>query len=189
MISTCLFPTYIRINTKVNYDKIHLLNMENIQNIFFNSPTWGVLTINEVIAKITLFIKEAPEHRYNLVIGTDSQTKNGFGVDFITAIVIHRIGSGGIYFWKKEVENKKMVLHARIYQEALLSLDTAKNFLEQMKKSNINKFEIEIHVDIGPKGETKVLISEIVGMIKASGFEVKTKPLSYCASNVADRHT
>jgi len=35
----------------------------------------------------------------------------------------------------------------------------------------------------------KKLINEIVGMIKGSGFAVKTKPESYGASSVADRHT
>ena len=32
------------------------------------------------------------------------------------------------------------------------------------------------------------MIQEITGMIRANNFEVKTKPESYAASSVADRH-
>ncbi|MEK7506005.1 MAG: ribonuclease H-like YkuK family protein, partial [Patescibacteria group bacterium] len=32
------------------------------------------------------------------------------------------------------------------------------------------------------------LIQEVVGMVRANNFEAKTKPDSYAASKVADRH-
>jgi predicted RNase H-related nuclease YkuK (DUF458 family) len=32
------------------------------------------------------------------------------------------------------------------------------------------------------------MIQEVVAMIRASNFQAKTKPESYAASNVADRH-
>jgi len=32
------------------------------------------------------------------------------------------------------------------------------------------------------------MIQEVVGMIRANNFEARTKPESYAASNVADRH-
>ena len=47
---------------------------------------------------------------------------------------------------------------------------------------------LEIHVDIGPNGPTRELIADIVGMIRANGFKVATKPSSWGASHVADRH-
>ena len=50
------------------------------------------------------------------------------------------------------------------------------------------KYDIEIHVDIGNNGKTKNLISEIVGMVRSSGYTVKIKPDAFGASNVADRH-
>jgi predicted RNase H-related nuclease YkuK (DUF458 family) len=43
-------------------------------------------------------------------------------------------------------------------------------------------------VDVGRNGRTRELIDEVVGMIMASGFPVKTKPDSYAASCVADKH-
>ncbi len=155
----------------------------------FNSPTYGLLTLDSVRQKIIQFMEESPEHKYKLVIGTDSQPKNGHSCDFVTAIVIHRIGWGGIYFWKRNIESKKMVLRDRIYQEAVYSLKIADEFLTACRKDGINKYDVEIHVDIGKFGETREMIAEVVGMIRGSGYIVKTKPDSYGASKVADRHT
>lgn len=155
----------------------------------FNSPTFGSLTLEEVRKKILQFMASQPENKYQLVIGSDSQPKNGHGCDFVTAIVVHRLGLGGIYFWKRIVETKSLVLRTRIYQEATLSLTTAEEFLKVFKKDGITKYDVEIHVDIGKFGETREMISEVVGMIRGSGFIVKIKPESYGASKVADRHT
>lgn len=155
----------------------------------FNSPTYGSLTLDGVRDKILAFIGSAPEYKYQLVIGSDSQPKNGQGCDFVTAIVVHRAGFGGIYFWKRIVEQKSLVLRARIYQEATLSLAAAEEFVQVFKNDGITKYDVEIHVDIGKFGQTREMISEVVGMIRGSGFTVKIKPESFGASKVADRHT
>lgn len=131
---------------------------------------------------------EKPDCFYRVVIGSDSQNKNG-GVDFVSALIVHRVGYGGVYFWQRKVEKKKFVLRDRIYQEATLSLLLADNFLKQMKGNGITKYDVEIHVDIGQIGETREMINEVVGMIRGSGYDVKTKPEAYGASKVADRHT
>lgn len=133
-----------------------------------------------------------PQSKYRIVIGSDSQPKNDDNFDFITAIVIHRVGKGGIYFFKREVKKgyrDLKYLRRRIYEEATLSLTTADTFLEVVKNDGITKFDVEIHVDIGNFGETREMINEIVGMIRGSGFIVKTKPDSFAATKVADRHT
>jgi predicted RNase H-related nuclease YkuK (DUF458 family) len=41
---------------------------------------------------------------------------------------------------------------------------------------------------VGENGDTKQMVQELVGMIRANNFEVRTKPNSYAASSVADRH-
>lgn len=154
----------------------------------FQSPTFGRLNLLEVKEKIVSFMAKEPKDSYRLAIGSDSQVKNN-EVDFVSAIVIHRVGSGGIYFWYRTSEKKKYVLRDRIYQEAFLSLDLANRFLKEMKGNGISKFDVEIHVDIGKFGDTRMMINEVVGMIRGNGYKVKTKPESYGASNVADRHT
>lgn len=155
----------------------------------YNSYSFGKLTLSQVRDKILNFLKVDPESRYQIVIGTDSQPKNGSETDFVTAIVIHRIGRGGIYFWKRVMEKKSYVLRTRMYQEAILSLSAAQDFLAHCKNDGITRFDVEIHVDIGNNGETREMITELVGMIRGSGFSVKTKPEAYAASKVADRHT
>jgi predicted RNase H-related nuclease YkuK (DUF458 family) len=139
--------------------------------------------------RIMAYLKKQPEYRYRLVIGTDSQVKNSHITDFVTAIIIHRVGAGGIYFWKRVIEQKQYVLKQRMYQEAIYSLVAADEFLNLFKNDGIGKIDLEIHVDIGKVGQTREVISEIVGMIRSSGFVVKTKPDAFAASKVADRHT
>jgi uncharacterized protein len=70
----------------------------------------------------------------------------------------------------------------------LLSLETAKEILAAAKNFKLPEFDFEIHVDVGENGETRVMLQELVGMIRANNFEARTKPESYAASKVADRH-
>ncbi len=160
-----------------------------MNNGHFYSQTYGKLDINKVREKAIEFIKDNPEKKYRLFIGTDSEAKNGHATDFVTAFVVHRVGLGGIYFWRRKIEDKSYVLRQRIYQEAALSLSAAGEIIEIFKKDGISRLDLEIHVDIGEHGETREMIAEIVGMVRGSGFAVKTKPDSYAASKVADRHT
>ena len=155
----------------------------------FQSPTFGPVTLSEVREKILEFLAVDPDSSYQLVIGTDSQPHNGAGVDFVTAIVIHRLGHGGIYFWERKVVNKHYVLRQRMYEEASFSLATAETFLALLSKDGITRYDVEIHVDIGKFGKTREMINEIIGMIRGSGYSVKIKPESYAASKVADRYT
>lgn len=157
--------------------------------IKFNSPTFGDVDLSEVREKILQFMSVLPEQKYRLVIGTDSQAKNGTQTDFVLAIVVHRVGMGGIYFWQRMIEEKTYILRERIYKEATLSLDLAEKFLEVTKDDGISRFDVQIHVDIGEYGETKTMIDEVIGMVRGSGFDVQIKPESYAASKVADRYT
>lgn len=160
----------------------------NSSHLFY-SLTYGELRMNEVLEKILDYIQEKPDYPYRIVIGTDSQPKDSKRMDFVNAIVVHRIGAGGIYFWRRFIiEEKKYVLRERIYEEAYQSLNLAQEFIKRFPKGEILGYDLEIHVDIGRVGETREMISEVVGMIRGSGFEVKTKPEAYGASTVADRH-
>lgn len=165
-----------------------ILNSNTDDGHYF-SPTMGKLTFSHLRKNILSFMAKDPDSRYQIIVGSDSQPKNGSGVDFITAIIVHRKGHGGIYFWRRYFDGKMMVLRTRIYQEATLSLLAAEEFISVFKADGITKYDIEIHVDIGNAGKTREMIAEVVGMIRGSGFIVKTKPEAYGASKVADRHT
>lgn len=155
----------------------------------FNSQTYGQLTFDQTIERVLGYVNDAPNANYELIIGTDSLLYAQNKAEFVSAIVVHRERSGGIYFWAKHQELHMHSLRQRIFEEALLSLRLAEKVIERLKELNQPEFNLSIHVDVGPNGETKKIMNEIVGMIKGSGFDVKTKPDSYGASKVADRHT
>lgn len=158
-------------------------------NGYYYSLTHGKCDPQTLRGYVKKYLEAEPLRSYKLIIGTDSQIKNNTITDFVVAFIVHRIGAGGIYFWKRIVEEKKYVLKSRMYQEAIFSLQAAQEFLNLFKDDGITKFDLEIHVDIGQKGQTREVISEIVGMIRSSGFIVRIKPDSFAASKVADRHT
>ena len=162
------------------------------EEVFFNefrSPTYGRMDFFSVLDKLLKYIGQEPGLEYEFIIGTDSLGNGDKTAEFVSAIVVHRKNRGGIYFWSKRHEVDIHTLRQRIFQEALYSLKLAEQVIEELKNRNILDFRLTIHVDVGPNGETKQMLQEIVGMIKGNGFDVKTKPDSYGASSVADRHT
>lgn len=166
-------------------------------NEIFHNTSLGDLNIDQVLLSIKLFLEEDPEAEYSVVIGTDSQEKineeNGRkSINLITAVVVHRKGFGGKYFWKKKIQFNIHSLRDKIYAETLTSLDFATTFVPLLKKvlnGTSPKYNLEIHVDVGEHGQTREMIREVVGMVTGNGFIAKTKPDSYGASYVADKHT
>jgi predicted RNase H-related nuclease YkuK (DUF458 family) len=159
-------------------------------NQFFNSSFGLQLSPEQVVRELVRFMREDKERMYKLTIGTDSELSAGKTADFVTAIVIHRVGNGGRYFWRR-IEGGRIfhTLRERILEEVLISLDVAKHFLELVRATpELPHFDFEIHVDVGENGATRIMIQELVGMVRANNFEARTKPESYAASNVADKH-
>jgi predicted RNase H-related nuclease YkuK (DUF458 family) len=166
-----------------------MLDLHDLNFKQFHSPTHGLLEFDEVLEKLVDYIELGPGLQYEFIIGTDSMPGPNAEAEFVSAIVVHRKNSGGIYFWSKRHEAHLHTLRDRIFLEAMHSLKLAEQFLEKLRAKNIVDYNFSIHVDVGPNGKTKPLVQEIVGMIRGSGFNVKTKPESYGASSVADRHT
>lgn len=153
----------------------------------FVSPTKGVLEFEEMFADIMDFMAEAPETPYKLIIGTDSQAHEE--VVFVTAVIVHRLGKGGRYYYSRRKDEKMPSLRQRIFYEAAISLGLASRLAEKLAENGHSDLNIEIHLDIGREGPTRDLIREVVGMVAGSGFDAKIKPNSYGASKVADKHT
>lgn len=166
--------------------------MKKTKNGYYNNPSSGRVTVGRMITEIAGFVDEEPGKFYRLVIGTDSQTKRINGkseIDFVTAIVIHRIGKGARYYWRKERHIKKPILRDKIYTETTMSLDVAQKIVPRIRKHiSPAKYDFEIHIDVGPLGPTREMIREVVGMVNGNGFTAKTKPESWAASSVADKH-
>ncbi len=156
--------------------------------MYFNTAYGLKLNIESVVSEIINFMKDDEGSNYKIIVGSDSERRENNSADFVTAIIVHRTGNGGRYFWRRLELGKIYDLRGRIIQEVLLSLDGAKEILAALKNFNAPRFDFEIHVDIGENGETKSMINEVMGIIRAHNFEARTKPDSYAASKVADRH-
>src|SRR3989338_11335806 len=154
----------------------------------FTSPTYGRLDWEQAIAKMVWFMGTDTDASYEVIIGTDSEAQNG-EADFVSALIVHKKGRGGIYFWSRQKVEKLFSMKQRIWQEALISLALAEKIVVDFSSLGLTELNLEIHVDVGPNGPTREMISEIVGMIRANGFKVATKPASWGASHVADRRS
>jgi len=154
----------------------------------FHSATGKIFSSQALIQEILSYIKAYPEDKCRVIIGTDSA--NHETTDFVSAVVVYRVGHGGRFFWRRIRQRRKSSnLRERIYKEVMLSLHLAQDILFNLSRDKRAHFDFEVHVDIGSRGKTKEMLQEIIGMVRGSGFQVKTKPESFGASNVADRYT
>lgn len=155
----------------------------------FVSPTRGDLSVAEVAEDILEFVLADERHAYRLIVGADSQPQSArHGTLFVVAIVIHRVGKGARFYFMKRPYKKPMALRQRIFMEASMALEVVQA-LEAALKEKGGRVPIEVHLDIGEAGETRVLIKDIVGWMTQSGYPTKIKPDSFGASKVADRFT
>ena len=165
---------------------------KKISKDMFRSPSSGRIRLASVAEEISKYINEDSQSKYRLIVGTDS---NGNGkTNFVTAIIVCRVGRGGRYFWKKTNGDKIYhTLRDRIYKEVTLSLQYAQNILGELEsfieKTDEPNYDFQIHIDVGQNGPTRDMIKEVVGMVRGNGFKAKIKPDSYAASSVADKYT
>ena len=98
------------------------------------SPTYGKVSLEQLKNIISVFMAQDKRAKYEIIVGSDSQKTKKDTYDFVSALIIHRIGFGGIYFWSRNFLTKRISLKERIYQEATMSLVTAENFISFFKK-------------------------------------------------------
>jgi hypothetical protein len=155
----------------------------------FTSPSRGILSLDEAFDDIIAYIDDKPKEQYKLIIGTDSHAHYRQDVCFVTAIIIHRVGKGARYFYRRQKQRYMESLRQRIYYETFLSLEVATLVTAKLAENGHSRLNMEVHLDVGEKGDTKELIREVVGMVIGSGFHACIKPESYGASKVADKYT
>jgi len=153
----------------------------------FISPTKGRMDFKEMMSDITGYIRGLPTSSYKIIIGSDSQVKSD--TCFITAVIVHRLGKGARYYYRKKTQRKIKSLRQKIFYETALSLEVGGLVHKYFADEGFDDLNVEIHIDVGRHGETKDLIREVVGMVTGSGFRAKIKPEAYGASSVADKHT
>jgi predicted RNase H-related nuclease YkuK (DUF458 family) len=152
----------------------------------FISPTQGRLSFEQMFRQLVGYMKDEPDEHYHVIIGTDSLLSDD--TTFVTAVIIHRVGHGGRYFYRRFRNRKMESLRQRILFETSLSLETAHMITTELGRNGYSRLPVEIHLDVGPNGETKRIIREVVGMVSGSGYAAVIKPDAYGATKVADKH-
>ena len=135
-------------------------------------------------------IKEHSFTNGTVYIGTDSFFRKQDCV-FSTAICLYGADGqqGGRYFFQKTKISKKKFpnLSIRMLKEAENTIELARNITDICSWA-----KLELHLDISSsdKGEgTSHLAKMLVGYVKGSGFECKTKPHAFAAASIADKHS
>ncbi len=157
--------------------------------MFFTSPSKGQISFQELFEDLVRYTNEYPDDSYKLIIGTDSHSFLNDCVIFVTAVVVHRVGKGGRFFYHKQKTRYMDSLRQKIYYETFLSLEVATRLTENIAQNGDIRLNVEIHLDVGEKGETRDIIKEVVGMVIGSGYQAFIKPDSFGAATVADRFT
>ena len=80
---------------------------------------------DEVVREIIGFMRNDGARSYRIMIGTDSALYNSTDADFVTAVVVHRIGNGARYFWRRTELKNFHTLRDRMIKEAMISLEIA----------------------------------------------------------------
>ena len=94
----------------------------------FTSPTYGQVDWEEALSKMAWFMGVDTTASYEIIIGTDSEAQNGTA-DYVSALIVHKKGRGGIYFWGRQKVEKIFSMKQRIWQEALMSLSIAEKLV------------------------------------------------------------
>ena len=161
----------------------------------FQSMTHGQLDLKEIPIKLKNFYdrNRAYETPFQIIIGTDSQNFPN-ETKIVTVVSIICEGHGGIFFYKIDHNDRISDVRTKLHLETNDSLEIATDLVGYLEEDP--RFEemylncpICIHVDAGnsTKGKTYMLIPELVGWVKACGYDAKTKPDSFVASTIADR--
>lgn len=162
----------------------------SVDALLFHSPTNGPLSFSEVMKAIAEYMKKDSLREYKIIVGTDSSAR--VETYLTTALIVHRVGAGAIYFLTKSPIKKFQSLRDRIFDEAMTSIMLAQELRSGLRETISDEFlwdGNEIHVDIGENGPTKELIEAVTGIIKGYQFIPVIKPYSFGAFTVADRHT
>jgi len=153
------------------------------------SPTVGSLQDHQMIERIETFVHSEPDRPYRLALGTDSMPNLGGPVYLVTALLVHQVGHGGIYFWQRKVAGPFPTMRHRIRAEADRSIRLAKHLLSHRSFLDLINDGLPIHLDIGTNGDTRSVIQEVANLVRQQGFSPAIKPDAYVASRIAHRHT
>ena len=154
----------------------------------FTSQTYGKVSLDKIPSKILDYYNKMSKYDsiFRIIIGTDSQNFSDTKMVSVIAVVCE--GHGGIFFYK--VHRKPLIkdVRTKLHVETNESLEIASKLVEILEQPEYEELYLNslfsIHID---EGKTKELIPELVGWIKACGYDCSIKPDSFAASSIADK--
>lgn len=161
----------------------------------FIRPNGEAVLLNDVAKIAAEYMARNPLAHYEVTVGTDSQ--NFDKTKMVEVIALHRVGSGGIFFYRVNYVRRIDNLRQKIQEETQRSLSVADSLFGNIEADlsllglDLNDMDIhfQIHCDVGYNGSTKALIQEIVGWVQAMGYDCAIKPNSYAASGIANKYS
>ena len=157
------------------------------------SPTHGELSIEQIPVHIKEYYDRMKhfDTGIHITVGTDSQNFDYTKEVSVIAVVCE--GHGGIFFYKINARDRIADVRTKLRTETADSLEIAEALVTMLETKEYEDVflhtEFSIHIDAGysEKGKTRELIPELIGWVRACGYEAKVKPDSYVASGVADK--
>ena len=131
----------------------------------------------------------------NYILSTSNESKVYVGcdskdhkthVDFVTVVCIHvDCRHGTKIFYEKRRIKKRIYLHDRLWQEVILSGETAMEIAPFVGKRGL-----EVHLDLNPnrKYKSNSILKDALAYVQSLGFDVKEKPEAHSASYAADHY-
>ena len=140
----------------------------------FNSPTRGRMTFEAMMRDIVDYIKGLPASSCKIIIGSDSQVKSD--TCFITAVIVHRLGKGARYYYRKKIHRKIISLRQKIFYETALSLEVGGMVHRYFAVEGLDDLDVEIHIDVGVHGETRILSGRWWAWLPGAALRPKSSP-------------
>jgi predicted RNase H-related nuclease YkuK (DUF458 family) len=123
-----------------------------------------------------------------LHIGCDSQQVEKL-TEYVTVVVIHRLGKGGRVFYSREKVPRIRELRERLWKEVWRSTELAMELTSTPDIGDVEPIAVcAIHIDanVDPKHKSSKYVEELVGLVMGQGFHAMVKPEAWAASHAAD---
>jgi uncharacterized protein len=158
------------------------------RELIFHNTLGKRFTLDDVQKDMLAFVVADMDRNYRIIIGSDSQ-HNFANTVFVTAIIIHRVGSQARFYYTKANGHHTMELSTRILQETADSVEILQMIENSEVFGLVGKENIEVHIDAGQGGRSRKIMDACISYVQGMGYHYKVKPDSYGATHVADRYT
>ena len=113
----------------------------------FTRPNGQKVSLREIAEIIAQYIAAEPQFQYAITVGTDSQ--NYDHTKMAEVVAVHRIGRGGIFFYRISHVKKISNLRQKIQTETQCSLTNADELPtrieDRLMALNISMDEMDVH--------------------------------------------